>query len=99
MATKAVKVNGYSRVKINKRLNQRRKEADIRQSKYEDLPLMAKIAVVRGRGGKRELARLIGQLPKNQPAPVIEASVVETVNEKLTEAKVVKPKRAAKKKA
>jgi len=54
------KTNGYSQYKANARRERKRDDAELRQSQYDSLSLLEKIALVKSRPGnsKRELTRL-----------------------------------------
>jgi hypothetical protein len=62
-----IKQAGYSQDKAHARKERKRKEADLRQGKYDALTLTEKIFLATSRGGsKREIERL--QNPKAKPA-------------------------------
>jgi hypothetical protein len=77
-----IKNNGYTQVKAHASQDKKRKEADLRQGKYDALTVTEKIALATSRGGsKRELARLRGEYVRKAelpPAPVAVAPVVNT---------------------
>ena len=76
-----IKNAGYTQVKAHARQDKKRKEADLRQGKYDALSLTEKIFLATSRGGsKRELSRLRGEYVKKvelPPAPVAVAPKAE----------------------
>ena len=57
--TRNIKVNGYKSAKLTARREQRRIEADMRQSKHDLLTPAQKLEKAKKRGGcKREIAKL-----------------------------------------
>jgi hypothetical protein len=63
-----IKQNGYSQNKLNAKRNRKRKEADIRNGKYEVLSVKDKLASLPVDGAKRQRAKLNALLVKESEA-------------------------------
>lgn len=77
-----IKQNGYTQNKANARRNQKRKEAMVRNQKYEVLSTKDKLATLPKDGAKRQRARLEALLAKeNEGVKVAKAKKEKAVKQ------------------